>query len=289
MRYRLSPGRAAKSALRLLPIGTRKILVRWLGRQRWLSGRYWYSLELLRDLAEQDPDGFHRFLWSNHLAYAETYEVGLRFGPDKINRTRMMLFDDLLRCLASLGLNPDEDIRSVFDVGCSMGYVLRYVETDIFPAAEILEGIDIDQQAIESGTAHLRSIGSRVRIQRADMSELERVLDGRSFDIVLCAGVLMYLQPEGARQVLASMLRHCDGLLVLSGLAHPTRDNREMRQSEQRARDSTWIHDLDRMIAKSGGEVVFRRWEGERVVDGNTVYFLIARPSLPPTGAEREV
>jgi hypothetical protein len=42
------------------------------------------------------------------------------------------------------------------------------------------------------------------------------------------------------------------------------------------------IHNIDRMIERAGGRVLWRRWEGARKVDGNTIYFLIAEPGLDP-------
>ena len=274
---------SVKHALRsVLPLGLRQQVAVWLGRQRWLASRHWWATELLRDLADRDPDTYHRFLWAHHLGYAESYEVAKRFGAQNINETRRLLFADLRAYYVSRGLDPARDVRSVFEVGCSMGYVLRYVETDVCPGATTLEGIDIDRYAIDVGGAWLAGLGSKARIAVGDMSDLPRVLAGRRFDVVLSAGVLMYLQEAAAAAVVRAMLAGTGRVLVLAGLAHPERDNAQLAASAVRQRDGTFIHNIDAMVRQAGGRVAFRRWEGPRVVDGNTVYFVFAEPEPIP-------
>ena len=270
---------SVKHAVRsVLPLGLRQQVAIWLGRQRWLASRHWWATELLRDLAERDPDAYHRFLWAHHLGYAESYEVAKRFGAQNINETRRLLLTDVRAYYASQGLELARDARSVFDVGCSMGYVLRYIETDVCPGATTLEGIDIDRYAIEVGGGWLAGLGSKVRISVADMSDLPRVLGGRRFDVVLCAGVLMYLQESAAAAVVGAMLAGTGRVLVLAGLAHPERDNAQLSASTVRQRDGTFVHNIDAMVRQAGGRVVYRRWEGARLVDGNTIYFVFAEP-----------
>jgi SAM-dependent methyltransferase len=274
----MGAGEVVRSGLRrTVPLAVRRGLVRVLGRQRWIPGRYWWALELLRDEAQRDPDAFHRFLWSNHLAYAESYEVDRRFGEGRVHPTRRMLFDDLARVLEEQGMSPAQ-VNSVFEVGCSLGYLLHYLEKTLFPAATVLEGNDIDRHAVRDGTEFLRRAGSKVRLHQADMADLGALLDGRSFDVVLCAGVLMYLREEEAARVVAAMLRHSRGITAIAGLAHAARDNRELASSERRLRDDTFIHNIDRMVEDAGGRVIARRWEGARKVEGNTIYFVFARP-----------
>src|SRR5689334_7262690 len=82
-----------------LPLEVRLAFARFLSRHRWRSTSNWWAYEMLRDLAERDPNAYHRFLWQNHLAYADTYEIGIRFQGDAIHATRRMMFDDLARCL----------------------------------------------------------------------------------------------------------------------------------------------------------------------------------------------
>jgi len=261
-----------------VPLSIRQGLAILVGRQHWLKRRYWWAMELLRDYAERDPNEFHRFLWTHHLGYAETYEIERRFGEDRIHPTRRMLFDDLARVLRERGVDPEREIGSVFEVGCSLGYLLHHLETGLFRSADVLEGIDIDRYAIESGSAHLATLRSRVRLHQGDMGELEEKLRERRFDVVLCAGVLMYLQEGQAGAVVTSILRHTGKVAVFAGLAAPERDNRELAASVPRVRDGTFVHNIDRMVERAGGQVVFRRWEGAREVDGNTIYFVLAAP-----------
>ena len=258
-----------------LPLGVRKALARFLGTQERLPGRHWWAHELLRDLAERDPNEYHRFLWAHHLGYAETYEVALRFGRDRIHPTRKLLFGDLVDCLGQSGVKP-ESIDSVFEVGCSLGYNLQYLETDVFPRASVLHGCDIDEYAIDRGSAHLGSTGSRVHVFRADMKSLGRRLAGSTYDITLCAGVLMYLEREDAEQVVADVLHHTNIVAAFAGLADPVQDNATLEDSRVRARDGTFIHDIDGMVTRAGGTVIRRRYEGPRMLDGNTVYFVFA-------------
>jgi len=260
----------------VVPLAVRQLVARWLGRQAWLAPRHWWVTELLRDHAERDPDAYHRFLWAHHLGYAETYEIPLRFGAANIHQTRHLLFADLHACLWGRGVDPARDIGSVFEVGCSMGYLLRFIETDVFPGAATLAGIDIDRYAIRSGSTWLRTQGSKVQIAAADMADLSAVLGDRRFDVILCAGVLMYLHRAAAADVVRVMLQHAGRVVALAGLAHPERDNGELEESDVRLRDGTFIHNFDAMVRQGGGRVVARRWEGARMVDGNTVYFVLA-------------
>src|SRR4029077_20180352 len=127
---------------KLLPSSTRRTLVTWVGRR--LPWGLEFAMGMLDHLRRRDPVQFHRFLWSNHLAYARTYEIPARFGASNINPTRHILFSRMLAHLRCRRLEPHRDVRSVFEVGCCMGYLLRHLEEEVFPAAEVLHGIDID-------------------------------------------------------------------------------------------------------------------------------------------------
>ncbi|HEX8692848.1 MAG TPA: class I SAM-dependent methyltransferase [Longimicrobium sp.] len=272
--------RDAKHLLRaVVPLSARKRLAAWIGRQHWLAQRHWWSVEMVRDLAERDVSGYHRFLWANHLGYAETYEPGQRFGAERVQLSRLLLFDDLARALRERGADPGQDVRSVLEVGCSMGYLLRYLELELFPAAEVLEGIDIDGYAVARGAEVLSREGSRARLLRGDMADLPRLVGDRRYDVVLCAGVLMYLREPEAAEVVRAMLERTGGLLALAGLAHPEADNARLPASVPRESDRSLIHNLDAMVERAGGRVVHRRWEGARKVGGNTLYFVFAEPA----------
>ncbi len=266
------------SVRNLLPLPVRKYLSIWVNKQKWLDSdrRSWWSLELIRDLAEKNVNDYHKFLWSHHLSYAAPYEVATTFGRENIKQSRLIFFSDLTKHLAEWSLQPGNDIVSVFEVGCSLGYQLRYLETDVFTAASTLEGVDIDAHAIQSGSDYLAQAGSKVRLWSADMEGLEHFLGDRRYDIMLCTGVLMYLKEEEASRVIDSMLRHTNIMLGFSGLAHPDIDNARLQNSVPRESDQSFIHNIDSMVRKSGGEIVARRWEGNKLVDGHTIYFVFA-------------
>jgi len=261
----------------VLPLSLRQRVVVWINEIRWIAAdtRGWWTVELLRDLAEKDINRYHKFLWSHHLAYAVTYEVKLRFGEDNMNESRKMFFSDLKSCLIKVGIQPERDILSVFDVGCSLGYHLRFLETDIFAGANRLEGIDIDRYAVQSGAEYLKTIDSKIMLKHEDMEKLGSVLAGQMFDVIICAGCLMYLREEAAAQVVGQMLAHTNKVLAMAGLAHPKIDNSQLTHSVPRESDKSFIHNIDAMVEKAGGKVCCRRWEGDRIVDGNTIYFVL--------------
>jgi SAM-dependent methyltransferase len=269
-----------KLFMTVLPIGIRKQLAILADGQTWIPNCHVLSMAMIRDWAAKDVDAFHRFLWTHHLGYAKFYEGVHEFGVENLILTRRMLFEDLIKCLPLKGtsLADARNIGSIFDVGCSAGYLLRYMETDLFPSATALEGVDIDGYAIEMGEVYLRAHASKVRLVRADMADLDRVMDKHKFDLILCAGVLMYLREGAAADVVRSMLNHCSGLIAIAGLAHPVVDNAKLTHSEPRMSDGAFIHNIDAMVEKADGTIVYRRWEGAKDFDGQTVYFIFCRP-----------
>ena len=261
-----------------LPLPLRMTLSRAIGRQRWISDADWWAAELVSDLAERDLNAYHRFLWSNHLAYARTYEPGQRFGAERVHPSRRELFGELRGVLAARGTDPASDVRTVLEVGCSMGYLLRHMETEVFPSAVGLDGIDIDAWAVERGADVLRRMGSRVRLAVGDATALPTLFGTRRYDVIVCAGVLMYLREHDAAAAVAAMLARSRGIVALAGLAHPDVDNARLDAPVTRATDRSLIHNLDALVARAGGRVVHRRWDGGRSVQGNTIYFVFAEP-----------
>src|SRR5215813_1788513 len=127
---------------RSLPLTMRMRIVCW-AQGGSLRSRLFTPVDLLRDLADYDPNCLHRFLWSRHLTYAASYDVS-RFGAEKLDVSRRMLFADIQEHLRGRSISPECDVASVFEAGCSLGYVLRYAETDVFPSATRLIGVDVD-------------------------------------------------------------------------------------------------------------------------------------------------
>jgi SAM-dependent methyltransferase len=272
--------RAGAAALRaLLPLAWRKRLV--LALDRVLpGGPAWLSGHLLADLAARDVGAYHRFLWSRHLSYAHSYDAARRFGYEKFPPLRKRFFAELQEQLAALGVDPKRDVRSVLEIGCSSGYQLRYLETDVFTSAERLDGVDIDGEAIRAGREALEELGSRVRLVRADMRELEAVVGARLYDVVLCAGVLMYASEASAAAVVKEALAHTRILLAVADPPNPARDNREMAGSAPSpVTDEGWLnHNVDAMVERAGGRVVARRWEGGAASPQSPkAYFVFAR------------
>ena len=269
----------------MFPLNTRKRLAVWLNRQKWIRDhrRSWWCTELIRDLERSNINEYHKFLWSHHLSYAAPYEIKLRFGDENMRESRKTLFSDLRTHLSKISINPESDITSVFEVGCSLGYQLRYLETDLFPSATDLEGIDIDRYAIESGSEYLKSIGSKVQLMFADMEDLDSLLGYKMYDIIICSGTLMYLNEDAAFRIVRSMLHHTKTMLVLTGPAHEAFDNCQLEGSIVRERDGSFIHNMDSMVERAGGRALARRWEGSHIVDGQTIYFVFAaKDTLPP-------
>jgi len=264
-----------------LPLPIRKIIAIGIGRGKWLSRdkRSYWSKEIVKDWAEKDVNAYHNFLWKFHLAYAETYEPELRFGHNNMKGSRKIFFQDLSNVLLQNKTNPTTDINSIFEVGCSLGYQLVHAEENIFPNAEKIVGIDIDEYAINMGRKYLKSISSKVKIFKQDMKNIERILHGENYDIMICTGVLMYLNEIDASRVVKTMLDHTNILVAISGLANPDMDNNKLQHSIFRENDNSLIHNIDAMINCAGGEIISRRWGGRKLVDGNSIYFLFCRKS----------
>lgn len=272
--------KSIKKIIRLLiPLPLRKRLAVSLYQQDWCppQRKEWWTLEMLRDFAVKDINQYHKFLWSHHMAYAKTYETGLRFGHENMEGSRKIFFSDLKNLLAKLNVNPGHDISSVCEVGCSLGYQLHFLETEMFTGARELRVIDIDRYATEAGAAHLRDVRSKVDLVCADMEDLETILGNRTYDVMVCTGTLMYLKEASAAHVVDVMVRHTGTVLAIAGLAHPEIDNRFLHHSTTRAQDESFIHNIDSMVKIAGGTILARRCGGGKTVDGHAIYFVYAK------------
>jgi SAM-dependent methyltransferase len=266
-------------AFSLFPSNRRKQIAIWLFRQRQIPGSSWIALRCLEDLATNNIDEFHRFLWSNHLYYAESYEVPERFGPAKENRLRRLFFSQLETCLLEIDVDP-EQIDSILEVGCSLGYQLQHMESRMFPNASKLYGIDIDEYAVNQGNAYLNSLGSKVNLIHGNMENLADLVGSDRFDVVVCTGVLMYLNEEPATAMVDSLLKHTNQILGIAGVAHPVTPNSKLEHSITRDWDQAFTHNIESMVGKAGGSLIKVSWEGDRIIDGNdgnTVYFVFAK------------
>ena len=82
----------------------------------------------------------------------------------------------------------------------------------------------------------------------------------RRYDVVLCCGVLLYLDELTAERVMGVLLAHTRLVLGLICLAHPTMENSRLSRSEIRALEGGRIHNLDALVRHARGEVALRRW-----------------------------
>ncbi len=262
----------------LVPLERRKRLSIWVDRQSWVPARHRWSAALVRDVARSNPEAFHRFVWTNHIGPAKEYEKTNPFDTRRLLAIHRMIFDDVIHELKIRNLDPLKDIKSVCDVGCATGHLLRYMETQMFPSAERLVGIDIDAHAIMKGSSVLRKVGSKVNLICADIANLERYLADEQFDLIFCMGVLVCVSAELARKLVDLMLKHARLVVAFSGPANPAVHNARMPRSLLRRDGAGLIHNFDAMVKLAKGKVLFQRWEGARLVDGYSFYYVVASP-----------
>jgi SAM-dependent methyltransferase len=261
---------------RLAPLRARKRLARLVNKIP-TPRREQVILAILDDWARSDPAEYHRYLWSNHLSYAHYYDR-VQIDMAVLNPLRLELLQLGCDHLRSIGVTPETDVCSFADIGCSLGYLPRYAETSGFPAATRIIGIDIDETALSDGASYLQDVGSGVELKVGDIVDLDAVLGDEKFDVITCTGVLQYLEEAEAAAAIATMLSHATRLFCISGPASADVDNATLERSRVRAYDRSGIHNFDRMIELAGGRVVARRWGGEELVVGNSVYLVIAEP-----------
>jgi SAM-dependent methyltransferase len=262
-----------------VPLSLRIRLALWLNRQRWFA-RDHVAVGLVRDLRSRNPKEFHKFLWKHHfMGYARWYDSEDElFSTEQMQPSRRLFFDDLLSVVRELGLQPP-DIRSILEAGCSLGYLLRYLETEMFPGCQDIVGIDIDAPAICKGKEYLKQVGSKVVLAHGDMEDLDRLLGSRTFDFVFAAGVLSYLDERDAARVVSILLHRTNRILAFAGLACTSRNNNQLDRSEiSPNHEDQWIHNFAAMVSAAGGRVIKVRWEGEKLYNLQTIYFVFAVP-----------
>jgi hypothetical protein len=167
-----------------------------------------------------------------------------------------------------------------------MGYLLRHLEEEVFPAATVLHGLDIDDYAVKAGAAYLSSMRSRVKLFAADVEAAERVMGGQTYDLVLCCGVLMYVNDSTAERVVRAMFSHTNRLVGLICLAPP---GGHLGRSKVRASDGAFIHNVDVMIRRAGGKVVSSDWIGTNTSGSSPSHVILAHPHIKATHATRSV
>ena len=265
---------ARRAFWRIAPLDWRERALIWADGVAWLRSRSSLPFLLVGDLDERDGEAYFRFVWSRHVAEAREFEGLLGSHRDRLLPTRPLLLADLARLLEARGVNPHRDVRSVLDLGCSEGSLLRFVEQHLFENADEVVGVDLDAWAVAKGQASFARESSKVRLYCRDVTEVGALLGDRRFDVVFCTGVLMYLIQASAQRVVQWMLDH-GRVVVMTDIAHPQVDNGALERSERRW-DHGHLHNLDEMVQVAGGSVLYHRWEGERAIDGFSIYFVFA-------------
>jgi SAM-dependent methyltransferase len=275
--------RILHAAHALIPLRIRMRVAAWLTRNGWFPGAHNFAEALIRDLGAKDPMAFHKFAWEHHLAlYGRWYDSLEMFHARKLNGTREanhLFMDDLTRVLSELGFVNDSRIQSVLDVGCSLGYVLRQLETDMFPDAESMVGIDIDREATRVGRQYLQGVGSRVELIQGDLAKIGTLISDRKFDFSLATGSLSYLSGDDASAAVGQILDRTRKLVALVGLANRSGPNRSLIGSAfVGERGSLWVHNFESMINQYGWKVVDARWRPPQGEDNQGIYFVFASP-----------
>jgi SAM-dependent methyltransferase len=264
-----------------IPLPARMRLAAWLTRQRWMPVRDHVAMGLVRDLLAEDPKEFHKFAWSNHLmGYARWYDSEEElFEFEQMQPSRVQFFEDLTSVLDQQRI-PRTDVRAILEVGCSLGYLLRYLETSVFPDCPDIVGIDIDAPAIDKGQRFLARAGSRVVLHAGDMEHLDTLVGPRTFDVTLAAGVLSYLNEDDASRMVERLLARTRKVVALAGLACLERNNNALSRSElSPGHAGQWIHNFEALVTRAGGRVVRTRWEGSKQFNFQTVCFVFAVPA----------
>ena len=266
-------------AFACLPMNARKRLVVWLDGQPWVPMKGRVCRMMLGDLQVNDPKRFHNFFWVHHLSeYSRQYTSTARFDKKNMEPSRREFLQDLVLASKNLGI-PDSDICSVVEIGCSLGHLLRFVETGYFSNARTIVGIDIDGNAIQIGSRFLKATDSNIRLIHGDMEKMDDLLGRDTFDLSIAAGVLSYIDEEDATRLVANMIRRTEKMVALAGLAELENDNGKLLESKLAPdRYHQWVHNFDAMVEKAGGVVVRRRWEGAKLFGGQTIYFVFAQP-----------
>lgn len=119
-----------------------------------------------------------------------------------LDSSRLFLYEELAALVEPF--HP----RSVLDVGCGGGHLLRAVEARLSGGLELV-GVDYSRTAITLA----RQILPRARWVAHDLYGLEL---GKKFDLVLCVEVLEHL--EDPHRAMSRLAKHCapDGHLVVT-------------------------------------------------------------------------
>lgn len=170
-------------------------------------------------------------------------------GPDDVRR--------LGAFVCSYLKHLDIEVQRVLDLGCGLGAWRRVLATH-FPEAEYT-GVEISHYLCETYGWEKGSVVD---------------YDGEPADLVICQGVLQYLNAKQARRAIANLARLTDGALFLEAL---TREDWERNCSQATTdgdahlREADWYRrELGKRFVACGGGVFVPR-------DGGTVLYELER------------
>lgn len=97
------------------------------------------------------------------------------------------------------------DGRTVLDLGCSWGYMMRFLAEEFRPRKLIGTDPGGAWEPSDSGWDWM-AMGDLVEFHRGDLAEIHAIPDG-SVDLIMCTSVLQYMTPEGIEANLATCRR----------------------------------------------------------------------------------
>src|SRR5262249_47033769 len=105
------------------------------------------------------------------------------------------------------------------------------------------------------------------------MESAEHILGRWKYDLVLCCGVLMYVNERIAENVVRAMFAGAARLVGLICLAPP-----QDGWSGVREHDGAYIHDVDQMIRRAGGGVISLDCVDTNISGSSPSHVILAEP-----------
>ncbi|MCA8949159.1 MAG: class I SAM-dependent methyltransferase [Planctomycetes bacterium] len=161
----------------------------------------------------------------------------------------------LARFVAAYLAHLDVPVRSILDVGCGLGH-WRTAAAECWPKARY------------HGVEHSEYLCERLGWTQGSVADFDPTVLRRegTFDLVVCQGVLQYLDDRAAARALANLRRWCDGALYLEALtARDWRENcdRTRTDGDVHLRSADWYRRrLARGFTTCGGGVFVARTAG---------------------------